>query len=204
MSKPVVTPNQGVFTWGVDPRNRIMVDSTRSVVATGQELVAGCPIALDGTATAANAGKLKSTATTGDVFYGLTSTNVNDLYGKSSLGEFSGVRANAELQGLYTVRESVFLDANGDEVTINPFEDGVWQGGADFPTGPEDIGTIMHAKLVTSETELGPVTMLKWTPGGASTGAGFRNVGMIVDIRDTEVDIMLPNVMTAYDSDLSS
>lgn len=204
MSKQIVTAGQGVFPWGVDPRNRILVDSTRSVKTTGQELVAGFPIAMDGSAVAADAGKIKSTAGAGDLFYGLTSTNANTLYGKTSLGEFTSTRANAELQGIFTVRKSVFLDADGNEVTVNPFEDNVWTGGADFPTGPDDIGTVLAAKLVTVETELGAGSHLKWTPQSGATGTGFREVAVIVDIRDEEVDIMLPNKLASYDSDISS
>ena len=203
MSKQIVTAGQGVFPWGVDPRNRILVDSTRSVVSSGQELVAGAPLAMDGTATAANVGKLKTVAEAGDLFYGLSSTNLNTLYGTVSLGEWNSVRANAELQGIYTVRQSVFLDAAGDEVTVNPFEDGVWGGAvADYPT-TTDIGALLHAKLVTDALLPGG-PHLKWTPASGATGAGFNNVAVIVDVRDEEVDIMLPNVLASYDADLSS
>jgi hypothetical protein len=176
-----------------------MVDSTRSIVATGQEIVAGMPLALDGTVTAADIGKLKSTATSGDIFYGASSSNVNRLYGQTTLGEFQAIRGNAELQGIYSVRKSVFLDANGEEVTINPFEDGVWDGGADFPQ-PNDVGTILAAKLVTVEAELGAGSHLKWTPSTGATGNGFDAVAVIVDVRgdDEEVDIMLPNVLVAF------
>jgi hypothetical protein len=197
MSKQIVTAGQGVFPWGVDPRNRVLVDSTRSVVVTGQELVAGKPLALDGSTTAANVGKLKSAAAAGDIFYGLSSSNLNTLYGNVSLGEWTSVRANAELQGIYTVRQSVFLDSNGDEVTINPFEAGVWDGGADFPQA-NDVGALLAAKVVTIETELGGGSHLAWTPSTGATGNGFDEVAVIVDVRGEEVDIMLPNKLSVY------
>ena len=197
MSKQIVTAGQGVFPWGVDPRNRVLVDSTRSVVTSGQEIVAGAPICMNG-ATGNFAGMLKSTAGAGDLFYGLSSSNLNSLYGKVSLGEWTAVRANAELQGIYTVRNSVFLDANGDEVTVSPFEAAAWTGGADFPT-TTDIGEILDAKLVVSQDADLAGTHLKWAPAGA-TGFGFPAVAVIVDVRGEEVDIMLPNKLQSYGS----
>jgi hypothetical protein len=194
MAKQIVTAGQGVYPWGVDPRNRVLVDSTRSVKTTGQEIVAGAPLAMDGTATA-DAGALKSTAESGDLFYGLSSSNLNTLFGKVSLGEWTSVRANAELQGIYTVRNSVFLDANGDEVTVSPFEGGVWAGG-DFPS-TNDIGALVSAKEVTDATLGGD--HLKWTTGGGVTaGSGFKEIAVIVDVRGEEVDIMLPNKLSAF------
>ena len=98
----------------------------------------------------------------------------------------------------------MFLDADGEEITINPFEDGVWTGGEDFPQSPDDVGTILDAKLVAIESELGGGDHLKWTPASGATGTGFGEVAVIVDIRDEEVDIMLPNVLASYDADISS
>jgi hypothetical protein len=151
---------------------------------------------MDGSASA-NAGLLKSSAGAGDLFYGLSSSNLNTLYGKVSLGEWTSVRANAELQGIYTVRNSVFLDGNGDEVTVSPFTAGVWAGG-DFP-GTDDIGALVSAQAI-ADVPLG-ATVLKWLPSTAATGgSGFKDVAVVVDVRGEEVDIMLPNVLAAYKS----
>lgn len=197
MSTQIVTAGQGVYPWGVDPRNRILVDSTRTVVSTGQELVAGMPICMDSATSGVTTGQLKSTAVTGDLFYGLTSTNMNTLYGKVSLGEWNAIRANAELQGIYTVRKSVFLDSAGNEVTINPFTAGAWDGGADFPQ-LGDVGAILSADLIAVEAELGAGNHLKWIPSTLSVSGGFADVAVIVDVRGEEVDIMLPNVLKNF------
>ena len=179
MAKSYVSSGQSIFVFGIDPTQRIAVDSTKEA-ATGAEIVAGFPIAMVG-------GKLTSasTAATGaDMFYGASSSNINKFYGRVSLENWTAARANAELSGRYTIRPTVFLDSTQNEVTANPFTTTVATG---------DVGKAVHAITVAASDAFTGTNMLKWVVagvGGAVTG--FENVARIVAVRDNgEVELWL-------------
>ena len=192
MGKAVVTSGQSFFAPGIVARQNILTDSTKEVsTAAANEFVMGAPIALDGSGT--DQGKLKSvTDNVADVFYGACGNNINRLRGETSLGETTATRANACLQGIFTVRKSVFLDSSNNETTITPFTGFT----SNFPVAA-DIGKLVDAIQVTSEAALGSVTMLKWGVGAGSS-TGFADVAMIVDVRDNEeVDLLLTGKLVA-------
>jgi hypothetical protein len=150
---------------------------------------------MDGAGT--DQGKLKSvTDAATDKFYGMAGQNINLLRGRVSLGEQKAVQMLTELQGIFTVRRSVVLDANGNEQTISPF---TGFGGANGFPQETDLGLTVDAIEVTSEAALGSVTILKWGVGGGSD-TGFADVAEIVEVRGTgtameEVDLRLPGVL---------
>lgn len=209
MALPTVTPGQGVFTFGIDPTSRLMVDSTKPASTTA-EIVAGYPIALDQSAASLTD---NCTWTTSDIFYGVSSSNVNTLAGRTSLGEFEANKVNAELIGRYKIRKSVFLNSAGAEVTASPFLTNA--GAASWPT-TADIGKTLAAIAVTiADTNdafygSGATTKLVWcvaTSGtnngfGPVTANGFSHIGTITDVSSdtaaTEVEIMLTGARVAY------
>ena len=194
MARAVVTPGQSYFAPGIVARQRILVDSTKEVsLLAANEFVQGFPLALDGNGT--DQGKLKTqTDHAADVFYGACSTNINRLRGEISLGETTSKRANAELQGIYTIRKSVFLDASNNETAINPFTG--FGGAGGFPVAT-DVGKVLDAIEVTSEAALGSITILKWGVGSGSN-TGFMDVALILEVReDEEVDILLTGKLVA-------
>jgi len=192
MSKAVITPGQGFFAPGYQPRQVILEDGSREVsTAATMQFVQGFPLAMDGATT--DQGKLKSvTDAATDVFYGVNTLNVNTLRGRTSLGEFTTNRTGAVLQGIVTVRRSVFQDASSTsnpEVTVSPFTG--FAGTNGFPVAT-DIGKTVDAIEVTSESTLGSVAILKWGVGGGSD-TGFADVAVILDVRENdEVDLWLP------------
>jgi hypothetical protein len=212
MAKAVTTPGQRFFTFGLQPRTELFSDSTRLVVTSAaNQFVAGFPICMD--ATSADQGKIKSaipTASDGDLFYGASGTNINNELGRTSLGEFEARRAVAKLHGIFTISPSVFLDASGSEVTINPFGDGTSSNGLPVAT---DVGKALYVQLVTptagEQAALGlPATpsILKWVlTAPVATSATFTTVSggttlavvaTVLDVReDSEVDVMLTNVL---------
>jgi hypothetical protein len=195
--KAGITPGQGFYAPGYVPRQSLFKDSTRlASITANQEFVMGCPIGLGGSGVAADQGKLISFTTDAtDGFYGLAGQNINSLRGRTSLGEQKNLRMNAELQGIFTIRRSVLLDAAGAEQTISPFTG--FSGANGFPVAADE-GKLIDAIEVTSEAALGSVTMLKWGTGGGSN-TGFADIAIIVAVRETdeEVDIYLPGKLVA-------
>lgn len=201
MAKPLVTPGQGTFVFGIDPTNRIMVDATKPITVTS-EAVGGYPAALINATGATNS----NASAANDLFYGASASDINQFSGRTTLGEFEAKKGLNELIGRYTIRRSVFLDSNGDEVTAVPFSDG--SGGASFPA-TTDVGKAIHALRVTVSDALDAFNgteMLKWvvaTGSAAKTGGsakGFFAVGQIVAVSDdaTEVEIMLTGKTEDY------
>ncbi len=188
-NKAVVTPGQGYFAPGIVVRQSVLQDSTKDVSTTaGMEFVMGFPLCMGITA---DQGKLKvktNGVANGDTFYGACASNINVLRGRVTLGESASVRGNAVLQGIVTVRKSVFLDSTNAEVTVNPFTG--FTGTNSLPA-TTDIGKIIDAIETTSEAALGSTRLLKWGIGAGSS-TGFADVAMILDVREAEeVDLLL-------------
>jgi len=203
MTKSYVSSGQGIFVFGIDPTNRIAVDSTKELTAAA-ECVAGYPLAL-----IAATGKLNTTASaTGDMFYGASSSNINSLVGRVSLENWTAARANAELMGRYTIRPSVFLDSVQTETTAHPF----CKATANRTVLTSDVGKSIHAIVATvaggtnaTDAFFG-VTMLRWAiDGDGDTVAGFENVGRIVAVRDNqEVEVLLNGASVNYSASFTA
>jgi hypothetical protein len=195
MTNPIATAGQGFFTNGIEPTWRGQSDSTKFVGATA-DVVAGAPIAMLGAGLGAGdeQGKLHTApANAADMFYGISASNINNLFGRVSLGEFEAKRADVWNTGRYTIRRSVYLNASNQEVAIDPFVSG------GFPK-VADIGKAVHAIDYTDTTAGPPMTnvadlaltgsalkaVLKWvlaTGAAAQTGGtngGFFKVAQVV------------------------
>ena len=202
MAKSYVSSGQGIFVFGIDPTQRIAIDSTKELTVTA-DAVAGFPLAL-----VATTGKLNSTtAASGDCFYGASSSNINSLVGRVSLENWTAARANAELMGRYTIRPSVFLDSVQTELTAQPF---AIAAGTARTILAGDVGKRIHAVVITvgdsaATNAFNGVTMLKWAvDGDGGTAAGFENVGRIVALRDNgEVEIWLDGTMPSYQASIT-
>ena len=192
MAKSYVSENQSIFVFGIDPTQRIAMDSTKELTAAA-ECVAGYPLVL-----VAATGKLNTTsaATGNDVFYGISSSNINTLYGRVSLENWTAARANAEMLGRYTIRPSVFLDSTQNEKTAYPF---CAANGTAATISTSDVGKQVHAILLTvndANDAFNGTTMMKLTVGTKSTECGCENIGQVVAVRGTagnkvEVEIWL-------------
>lgn len=202
---PVMTDGQGFFVPGMDRTAPVMQDSTKFVGKTA-DILAGAPLALLGTdiGVGDERGKLHTDpANTTDTFYGVSSSNINILLGRTSLGEFESKKANAELMGRFTIRQSVFLDSNFAQTTVNPF--------ATFPVAV-DVGKLVHALNkdgagadITDVTLTGSASkpILKWVvdgTGGGGSAEGFENVARIVALSDdgSEVELELTGAQVAF------
>lgn len=202
MAKSYVSSGQGVFVFGIDPTNRVALDSTKELTVSA-EVVAGYPLALVGAT-----GKLNSTtAASGDCFYGASSSNINSFVGRVSLENWTAARANAELSGRYTIRPSVFLDSVQVEQTAYPF---AVAAGTTRTILAADVGKKIHAVVVTvagsaSTDAFYGTTMLKWAvDGDGGTAAGFEDAGRIVALRDNgEVEIWLNGTLPSYNASIT-
>jgi len=199
VNKAIVTPGQGFYVFGMDPRTAVMQDATRDLaVGADQQIVAGFPLTL--ACTGVNQGKVVASPTgTGDVFFGVAGTNRNALYGATSLGEFEPGKAVSYIAGTITVRKSVFLDATNTEQAINPFTGGSGTDG--FPS-TLDVGQKVSVDNValsgTEQTLLGTITLAKWCVGAAGGAHPIANVGVILEVReDSEVDLLIPMQITS-------
>lgn len=197
MGNPIMTPGQGFFTQGLDRTAPVYQDSTKEAGQTA-DILAGAPLALLGTdiGTGDEAGKLHTApVAANDGFYGVSSSNINILLGRTSLGEFEAKRANAEIQGRFIVRKSVFLNSAFAQVEINPF--------VMFPA-TTDRGKLLHAVTIRSSgndvvdqplTNSAVKQVMKWLiAGGGQAGAqGFESVARIVSVSDdaTEAELEL-------------
>ena len=191
MANAYTSENQSIFVFGIDPTARLAVDSTKELTVAA-ECVAGYPLVL-----VAATGKLNTTsaATGNDVFYGISSSNINEFVGRVSLENWTAARANAEMAGRYTVKPSVFLDSTQAEVTAYPF---CAANGAAATISTSDVGKAVSAALVTVNNAADAFnghTMLKLTV--ATSGfTGCVNIGRVVAVRGTagtkvEVEIWL-------------
>jgi len=211
---PVATAGQGFFTSGMEPTQRGLSDSTKFVGITA-DVVMGMPLAMLGATLGAGdeQGKLHSNPSNValDIFYGVSAANINNLSGRVSLGEYEAKRADVWQTGRYIIRQSVFLNSQNQEITINPFE-GTFPKIADISkfvhalnvnTGPADI---VDVPLTGSATK--PV--LKWViaaapANGGGTAAGFFEVAQIVSAtgdltggNSSECELWLQGVMAQY------
>ena len=214
MTNPIVTAGQGFFANGLEPTLRGIADATKFVGLTADAEM-GSPIAILGASLGAGdeQGKLHTNPSNAgqDAFYGVSASNINNLLGRVSLGEFEAKRADVWRTGQYIVRRSVFLNANNQEVTISPFD-------GTFPK-VADIGKAVHAlNYTTGPTEIvdtaltGSATkpVLKWVLAAAAartggTAAGFFQVAQVVGAtgdltagESSECELWLPGTIELY------
>lgn len=195
---PTITAGQGPVTPAVSPTARIMVDSTKTADTT--EIAAGYPASLD-----VSAGLVSAQCGASDIAYGMFSSDINTLYGRTSLGEFNAVRPNCELAGRYTIRQAVYPDSSGNELTAYPITN---EDASASEWSTVAVGDILAAVLNTSSISgdaFNGKSMLRWVPNAAS-GAGYAAVASVVSKSEdgTEVEIVLTGHAQAYDADLSS
>jgi hypothetical protein len=185
----------------MDPRSVFQMDATRDAIASAfHPIVAGFPLVMSAGA-APDKGNLGAVSlNAGDVFYGVSGTNRNPLYGATSLGEFTPGKVVAYLAGIVTIRQSVFLDSTNTEVTINPFVGG--SGANGFPDATDVGKTVIVDDVAPTAAEqalLGVILLNKWSVAAPGAGGGTHPihttaVATILEVRENaEVDLLIPS-----------
>lgn len=199
---PVVQAGQGIFSFGLQPIARVLVDSTKPLSTTAQAL-AGAPASYDASANDVT----DQPADVADFFMGAFGSNVNDFEGRVSLGGLTPDKANCELSGRYLLRDTVFLDSSGAEKTAHVFTTGA---GAVLSLAQTDVGKTLHAVLVTvgiTGDAFDGNSTLRWVlKGDGGTVAGFENVAQLKAISDdlSEVEIELNASRVNYDASFTA
>jgi len=205
---PIQTPRQGIFADSCAVLFEVTVDATKNLAGTAA-LVPGLPLALGG-GQDANVGNLKSAAVSGDRTYGVgVDLPINNLMGRTPLGDFGSPKGKTLLQGRIRVRNFRAQRTNASGVTEED-EVSPWTG--TVPT-IADAGSLLDAAVVDTsvdpDTEAGDlktnpfqVSILKWQLNG-NGGNGFAKVARLLSVSDDGSEFEIEVLSVPLNSDAS-